>query len=233
MSNIEPVMFIRVSDAPASSTHIPDAASVREVPLKALDGEPVDAVYFPSQRSLDQTHDRLRREGIECLEADIPPAERFLMERFIRGSFAARGTARKENGFSLLTDPKLHEAYYRPDLSVLSLDIETSPDIGEIYSISGEADAQLVYRKRLRRPLSAYRKNIPPHVRAARQLDKPGSDIRYYMTVSGPQPVEKRDAPLDYDHYIDRQIKPVADSILPFIGLSFDRIVGGQSDLFG
>lgn len=97
---------------------------------------------------------------------------------------------------------------------------------------SGDAHSQLIYRKRLRRPLSAYRKNIPPHVRAARQLGHPVSEVRYYMTVAGPQPVEMHSAPLDYDHYIERQIKPVADAILPFIGLDFDGVVGGQGDLF-
>lgn len=97
---------------------------------------------------------------------------------------------------------------------------------------SGEARSRLVYRKRLRRPISAYRKNIPPHVKAARQLDKPAAEVRYYMTVAGPQPVEKHTAPLDYNHYIERQIKPVADAVLPFIGLDFDALVGGQGDFF-
>lgn len=97
---------------------------------------------------------------------------------------------------------------------------------------AGDAPARLVYRKRLRQPISAYRKNIPPHVRAARQLDNPGPEVRYYMTTAGPQPVEKHTAPIDHEHYIERQIKPVADSVLPLIGLDFDTIAGGQGDLF-
>ena len=36
---------------------------------------------------------------------------------------------------------------------------------------SGEFDALLVYRKRLRRPLEDYQRNVPPHVRAARVAD--------------------------------------------------------------
>ncbi len=35
----------------------------------------------------------------------------------------------------------------------------------------GERDAELVYRKRLRRPIAEYQKNVPPHVRAARLAD--------------------------------------------------------------
>ncbi|MCW0134934.1 hypothetical protein OIU89_13415 [Escherichia coli] len=38
--------------------------------------------------------------------------------------------------------------------------------------MAGELDARLVYRKRLRRPLSEYQRNVPPHVRAARLADE-------------------------------------------------------------
>lgn len=48
---------------------------------------------------------------------------------------------------------------------------------------AGELDEQLVYRKRLRKPLSSYVKNIPPHVRAARLADEQnkalGKPLRY------------------------------------------------------
>lgn len=44
---------------------------------------------------------------------------------------------------------------------------------------SGALDDQLVYRKRLRQPLDAYRRNVPPHVQAARKLENPGRVIRY------------------------------------------------------
>lgn len=97
---------------------------------------------------------------------------------------------------------------------------------------SGDARSQLVYRKRLRQPISAYRRNIPPHVKAARQLDRPGSEVRYYMTTAGPQPVEKHTAPLDYNHYVERQLKPVADAVLPFVSMDFDAVAGGQGDFF-
>ncbi|MGA8261626.1 MAG: DNA polymerase II [Arenicellales bacterium] len=102
--------------------------------------------------------------------------------------------------------------------------------VGLVRSEKGRS--QLVYRKRLRRPLGAYSRNVPPHVRAARQLDKPASEVRYCMTLAGPQPVEKLSSPLDYEHYIERQIKPVADAVLPFVGLDFDRMLGGQGELF-
>jgi len=97
---------------------------------------------------------------------------------------------------------------------------------------SGNADDKLVYKKRLRKKLDEYTVNIPPHVQAAKQLDNPGHLIRYYITTAGPQPMEKRTAPLDYEHYVESQLKPIADSILEMQGMSFDRIISGQQDLF-
>ncbi len=109
---------------------------------------------------------------------------------------------------------------------------------------SGELDALLIYRKRLRRKLVEYTKNVPPHVRAARLADEynrangrqeqyqRGGWIEYKMTTSGPEPLENCHSPTDYDHYIEKQIKPIADAILPFIGEDFDNLTQPQLGLF-
>ncbi len=97
----------------------------------------------------------------------------------------------------------------------------------------GVIDDKLIYRKQVRKPLHEYTTNIPPHVQAAKLLDHPVPAVRYYITLEGPQPVEKHTAPLDYDHYIEAQLRPIADSILEWINLDFESIVSGQQDLFG
>lgn len=96
----------------------------------------------------------------------------------------------------------------------------------------GRYDNKLVYKKRLRKGIDEYTVNIPPHVQAARLLDNPPHLIRYVITVDGPQPTQKTSSSLDYEHYIESQIKPVADSILELNGKSFDNIISGQQDLF-
>lgn len=108
----------------------------------------------------------------------------------------------------------------------------------------GIRDPQLIYRKRLRRKLSDYDKTQPPHVRAARLADEIRHQrglppryqhkgwIEYVMTTQGPEPVAYQQHPLDYQHYIDKQLKPVADAILPHIDLQFDQIVDTQLSLF-
>ena len=115
-------------------------------------------------------------------------------------------------------------------------------------TLAGEFDDLLVYRKRLRRPLHEYERNVPPHVRAARLADdfhvaqgrgpqyRNGGWIRYLMTTAGPEPMESveagKAAPIDYEHYLSKQLEPVADGILPFIGDSFTRLTSPQGALF-
>ncbi|MCB1327158.1 MAG: DNA polymerase II [Spirochaetales bacterium] len=88
---------------------------------------------------------------------------------------------------------------------------------------AGEFDGDaLVYRKRLRKELEAYTKNVPQHVRAARLLENPGNEVRYFMTLRGPIPVELEPTDIDYNYYIEHQLKPIADTLLGELGLSFD-----------
>jgi len=93
---------------------------------------------------------------------------------------------------------------------------------------AGEYDDKLVYRKRLRKDVDEYTKNIPQHVKAARLLPETSGTVYYVITKRGPIPVELKHTDIDYDHYIDKQIKPIADSVLILLGESFDSIV--QSD---
>lgn len=100
----------------------------------------------------------------------------------------------------------------------------------------GELDDKLVYRKGISKRLEDYTKNVPPHVRAARMLDRfEGRIIRYVMTPGGPEPIQKRINPAyDYDHYSEKQLEPIADMVLRFFDLDYRSLVGGgkQLDLF-
>ena len=44
------------------------------------------------------------------------------------------------------------------------------------------------------------------------------------MTVEGPEPLQKLTHKIDYDHYIKKQIAPIADQILSLFGKSLDDI---------
>lgn len=93
----------------------------------------------------------------------------------------------------------------------------------------GKYDDQLVYRKELTKSIEFYTKTTPPHVKAARLMPKLDTSIIFYvMTTNGPEPVEYRKGKIDYNHYIEKQIKPIADAILSFYGMKFDEIISGS-----
>lgn len=79
----------------------------------------------------------------------------------------------------------------------------------------GELDAELVYRKTLRRPAEDYGSETP-QVRAARLLGWKGERgrVSYVMTRAGAEPIGAlTGAPLDYQHYLERQLLPIARSV--------------------
>jgi DNA polymerase-2 len=114
--------------------------------------------------------------------------------------------------------------------------------LADLYA--GKFDARLVYRKRLHKKLGEYQKNIPPHAQAAikaeaefRQRKEPSryrnrSWVEYVMTVAGAQTLECQTARLDYEHIVERQLTPIADTILNAIGSSMDALTRQQQDLF-
>jgi DNA polymerase-2 len=99
----------------------------------------------------------------------------------------------------------------------------------------GALDEALVYRKNLRKSTDDYTSTTPPHVVAARKSTQPPERlIRYVMTTAGAEPLDNVQHPLDREHYIDKQIKPVAEPVLITLGLDFERVIGDsrQIDLY-
>ena len=100
----------------------------------------------------------------------------------------------------------------------------------------GELDDALVYRKNLRKDADEYTATTPPHVAAARKSTQaPRRLISYVMTIAGPEPLDEVQNPLDREHYVMKQVKPVAEPVLATLGLDFERVIGDvrQLDLLG
>ncbi len=108
---------------------------------------------------------------------------------------------------------------------------------------TGYFDDKLVYTKRLRKPVQEYTKTVPPHVKAAKiaasfqhdsafeqQLGSP--TVKYVITVNGPEPVSHRSSNIDYEHYVEKQLRPIADSILGYLNVNFDALCDQQMLLF-
>lgn len=108
----------------------------------------------------------------------------------------------------------------------------------------GKFDNALIYRKRLRKKLSEYVKNVPPHAQAAikaeaifNKREQPSryrnkSWIEYVITVNGAEALECQTSKLDYEHYIEKQLTPIVDTILNAIGSSMEAVTGRQRALF-
>ncbi|MFC3292987.1 DNA polymerase II [Modicisalibacter luteus] len=157
--------------------------------------------------------DRLAFKGLEAVRADWSPLAKMFQQELYRLVF--------------LNEP--YRDFVRDYVS---------------RTLAGEYDERLIYRKRLRRKLTDYQRNVPPHVRAARladehntRLGRPrqyqnGGWISYVITMAGPEPLEVQRSPIDYQHYLTRQLQPVADAILPFVGDTFDSLIDRQLGLF-
>jgi DNA polymerase-2 len=110
--------------------------------------------------------------------------------------------------------------------------------------LDGALDDKLVLRRRLRRKLDDYTKNIPPHVRAARMAESEreqrglqpayasGGWIEFQMTVNGPEPIAYSKSLIDYNFYIERQLAPIADAVLGFRQTSLEALTDRQLGLF-
>jgi DNA polymerase-2 len=62
--------------------------------------------------------------------------------------------------------------------------------------------------------------------------DADASEVEYVVTTAGPEPIGRRTAPVDHTHYLEKQLAPVCDVVLPLLGTSFARIAGAQRTLF-
>ena len=96
----------------------------------------------------------------------------------------------------------------------------------------GTLDDLLAYKKAVRKRLGDYTKTTPAHVKAARkQSGPPTRIIEYVVTDAGPEPVDDRQGTLDYEHYVEKQLEPIADALLRFVGLHFADLVGRPRQL--
>jgi DNA polymerase-2 len=146
--------------------------------------------------------------GMEAVRSDFTPLARRFQVELLRRLFAGE-----------------------PEAALRGFCLETAVRLAR-----GELDAELTYRKALRRAAKDY-DSATPQVRAARLLgwSNRRGRVDYVMTRAGAEPIEARSgAPLDYAHYRERQLLPIAQSIASAVGMSADAWLGddGQLGLF-
>lgn len=137
----EAVFFIsarQLREAGSALARMP-GIRLQQLELRILGGGQAAAVYSRSRHQLLHARDRLKEVGIQALEGDLRPTDRFLMERFICGSVQLEKPLLapfREGlpGFST-NSLRVKPADYRPDFRIMSLDIETDPYRPRLYSI--------------------------------------------------------------------------------------------------
>jgi len=146
----QPYLFVHVRDVAALGTAGAPAGMTVEVRgLRDLDGVPVARVLLPLPSAVAALRDRLARAGIPTFEADVRFAYRYLIDHGIRALASIEGPSEElPGGLLLFRNPTLAPAVARPTLRVLSLDLETTPDAGQIFSVAlagcGVAEVHLI-----------------------------------------------------------------------------------------
>jgi DNA polymerase-2 len=96
---------------------------------------------------------RLDDIGVECFEADIRFAYRYMIDQGIRGSVEVDGPHERHERLGLVyRNPTLRPVLWKPALRVLSIDIETSMKGDRVFAIAlhgcGQSKSLLVHHDR-------------------------------------------------------------------------------------
>ncbi|MDR1025189.1 MAG: DNA polymerase II, partial [Treponema sp.] len=137
-------------------------------------------------------------KGMEAVRSDVTALARRLQLELLELVFSGEG-----------------EETFRRKLQETLADLE-----------AGKLDAELVYRKRLSRPPESYTASTPPQVKAARALGWKGrrGTVAYVWTSAGAEPLSLPHQALDYRHYAQAQVLPVAKSIADAVEWNIDDL---------
>ena len=95
---------------------------------------------------------------------------------------------------------------------------------------AGKLNDKLVYRKGLSKPLNQY-KNAAPHVVAVKKSKQVGRVVHYMITTHEPEPLDWLFHAPDHAHYLNTQVRSVAEPVLEMLGLDFDFVVRNPNQI--
>jgi DNA polymerase-2 len=217
-------------------------------------GLPTDSAYGEAER----LRSRVQAELSDSIRAewDVEPKLELelecVYERFFQPSVRG-GTQGSKKRYAGLVNGSLHlvglEAVRRdwPELARrlqrgmlerLFRDEAVAPFVKQVIAdlLAGRLDRELVIRKALRKgAVERYTGATPPHVEAARKAGPGvGRVVFYVQTRAGPEPVEpdgELPADLDRAHYVEKVVRPIAQSVLSQLGLDFDEVTDAPRQL--
>ena len=129
-----------------------------------------------------------------------------------------------------------HRAATMPDAPIAAFPTSAAPDSYQRHTARQLDEYATRAAHRYREAFGQRERNTPPHVVAARKATQAqGRLVRYVMTVAGPEPADEVHHALDREHYVAKQVRPVAEPVLATLGLDFEQVIGDrrQLDLLG
>ncbi|HXZ86730.1 MAG TPA: DNA polymerase II, partial [Myxococcota bacterium] len=127
-----PYFFVRASDV-AQLAEEKDAV-LAATPCTDLARAELVRVELPLPGAVPALRERLAARGVEALEADIRFPYRYLIDHGIRATLVLEGPGEQRAGLRVFRNPQIAPAEWTPRLSVVSLDLETTPDSSRIFS---------------------------------------------------------------------------------------------------
>jgi DNA polymerase-2 len=142
ISHQKAIFFVREIDADRIRQLIAPfkGVALKALTLKTFEGHSVCGLYFDAQQTLYRVREKLQIENIPCYESDIRPAERFLFERFIMAGATIEADYPVRD--QVIENPRLQPSDYRPDLKLMSVDIETDYQTDALFSIAYVTDTE-------------------------------------------------------------------------------------------
>ncbi len=101
-----------------------------------MDGEPCLRLEWESAESRRQARAILAAAGVRSYEADLRPTDHFRLERGIHAAVRLRGESRPGRRVGrVYVDPEVEPGEWLPQLSLLSVDIETDPQSSRLLAL--------------------------------------------------------------------------------------------------
>src|SRR5688572_15148923 len=129
-----PYFFVRAADADLLRGD--PRAEIAASDLRDFSGAPLVRVTAPVPAAVPPLRERVARAGRPTFEADVRFPYRYLIDAGVRAGVAIAGEGVARGGLVHFSNPALAPANVRPDLRVVSIDLETHPSASEIWSIA-------------------------------------------------------------------------------------------------
>ncbi len=129
-----PYFFVRAEDAELLRGD--PRAVIEPSELRSFAGHALVRVEAPVPAAVPPLRDRITRAGRPTFEADVRFPYRYLIDAGLRAGVSITGASSVRGGLVHFANPALAPAEVHPALRVVSLDLETDPSAGEIWSIA-------------------------------------------------------------------------------------------------